>query len=259
MSITVTDKGAYIQVDDSSLANQDSTKTNILKGYVVNIKDGYVRIFNKFIQLHLKYSDISSPASTDIEDLRNTIMQYNNSTIVVPIPVGASTSALQTAGNATLSSILAALQSGQEFEQNLITDATGATYLQIRIFNEVTHTFNAPVYYDAAGSVVVPVAPLVLVNPQTVLNNILTQVTATNATTAAVITSTLENTPGAGTVTAGAVFVNFFTSDDFIGSINGIARVAYTSYIMEVKGARKTLPAIPFVITSGSITIDKIV
>jgi hypothetical protein len=88
----------------------------------------------------------------------------------------------------TLLAVLAALQNGQEFEQTIVTDLGGVgcplncpTYLQIRIFDTVTHTFGAPIYYDASGAVVVPVGPLELVNPQFVLNNILTQLTAINA------------------------------------------------------------------------------
>src|SRR5687768_6896102 len=90
------------------------------------------------------------------------------------------------ATEATALAILAAIQNGQEFEQNLVIDTGGVgcpgncpTYLQVRIFNTETHTFDPPIYYDAAGAVVVPVAPE-LVNFQYVLDNILTQVTSVN-------------------------------------------------------------------------------
>lgn len=93
------------------------------------------------------------------------------------------------ATEATLQQVLAAIQSGQEYEQNLVIDQGGVgcpancpTYLQIRIWNSVTHTFDPPIYYDASGAVVVPVGPLELVNPQYVLENILTQVTTSNTT-----------------------------------------------------------------------------
>lgn len=92
------------------------------------------------------------------------------------------------ATEATLQQVLVALQSGQEYEQNLVIDQGGAgcpgncpTYLQVRTWDTVTHTFNPPVYYNASGTLVVPVGPVVLVNPQYVLDNILTQVTAINA------------------------------------------------------------------------------
>ena len=92
------------------------------------------------------------------------------------------------ATEATLLAVLAALQSEQEFEQNLVMDLGGAgcpgncpTYLQVRIFNQTTHTFDPPIYYNAAGAVVVPVGPLQIVNPQYVLQDILVQLQAINA------------------------------------------------------------------------------
>lgn len=91
------------------------------------------------------------------------------------------------ATEATLLQVLAAIQSGQEYEQNLVIDQGGVgcpancpTYLQIRIWDTVNHVFLPPVYYNAAGAVVVPVGPVALVNPQYVLENILTQLTAIN-------------------------------------------------------------------------------
>lgn len=83
------------------------------------------------------------------------------------------------ASEGTLLSVLAALQNGQDFEQNLVIDTGGAgcpgncpTYFQVRIFNTDTHTFDPPIYYDVNGSVVTPVGPLEIVNPQYVLQNI---------------------------------------------------------------------------------------
>lgn len=91
------------------------------------------------------------------------------------------------ATEATLLMVLAALQSQQEFEQNLVMDLGGAgcpgncpTYLQVRIWNEVTHTFNPPIYYNAAGALVVPVGPVQIVNPQYVLADMLVQLQAIN-------------------------------------------------------------------------------
>lgn len=83
------------------------------------------------------------------------------------------------ATEATLLMVLASLQSQQEFEQNLVMDLGGAgcpnncpTYLQVRIWNEVTHTFNPPIYYNAAGVLVSPIGPVQIVNPQYVLQSI---------------------------------------------------------------------------------------
>lgn len=84
----------------------------------------------------------------------------------------------------TLLQVLAAIQSTTEYEQNLVIDEGGVgrpTYLRVSIYNKNTGTFDPPIYYNAAGSVVVPVGPITIVNPQYVLDNILLEVTAINA------------------------------------------------------------------------------
>lgn len=126
-----------------------------------------------------------------------------------------STSSSGGATEATLLQVLAALQSTQEFEQNLVIDLGGTgcptncpTYLQIRIWNSVTHTFGPPTYYNAAGTAVVPVGPLELVNPQYTLQLILAQLTST-ARTPGLLRVT---TAGPGTVTAGFQKVSVYNS-----------------------------------------------
>ena len=104
--------------------------------------------------------------------------------------------------------VLAALQNGQEFEQILVVDLGGVgcpancpVYVQIRIWDTVTHTFGAPTYYNAAGAVVVPVGPLQFVNPQVVLDNILTQVTAINTT----LTTSTSRVPTVVNIPSGSI------------------------------------------------------
>jgi hypothetical protein len=75
-----------------------------------------------------------------------------------------------TASSGTLLSILAALQNGQNFIQTLVEDQGGAgcptncpVYLEVKIWNGTG--FDPAVYYDAAGNIVVPIGPLVYLNP----------------------------------------------------------------------------------------------
>ena len=89
------------------------------------------------------------------------------------------------ATEATALSILAAIQNGRDFEQNLVIDTQNGTcvgpcptYVEIRIWNGVS--FDPPTYYNAAGAAVVPVGPLEYVNPQFVLEDILQQLVAAN-------------------------------------------------------------------------------
>ena len=75
-----------------------------------------------------------------------------------------------TTSGSTLLSILAALQNGQNFAQNLVEDQGGTgcptncpVYLEVKIWNGTS--FDPPVYYDAEGNIVTPVGPLVYINP----------------------------------------------------------------------------------------------
>lgn len=74
---------------------------------------------------------------------------------------------------------------------------------------------------------------------------------------AQVLTSSAE-AAGSGTVTAGATSVMFVTDSTFTGSINGVARPASTTFFFEAAQG-KTLPAIPWVVTTGNMNIDKLV
>lgn len=106
-----------------------------------------------------------------------------NRLVILIDKLNAITAAIAPAGLATESTllgVLSALQNGQEFEQQLVIDNNSDTYVQIRIWNTETHTFEAPVYYNAAGVVSVPIPPLTLVNPQFVLDDILVQVQSIN-------------------------------------------------------------------------------
>ena len=75
-----------------------------------------------------------------------------------------------TTSGGTLLSILAALQNGQNFIETLVEDQGGTgcptncpVYLEVRIWNGTT--FDPPIYYDAQGNVVIPVGPVVYLNP----------------------------------------------------------------------------------------------
>lgn len=149
--------------------------------------------------------------------LRNLQLLAQIAAGIVPPPGGLAT-------EATLLSVLAALQNGQEFEQNLVVDLGGVgcpancpTYLQVRIFDTVTHTFGPPIYYDAAGAVVVPVGPLQLVNPQFVLDNILTQVTAINADLDVALSTRASET----TVTSILTTVGLLATEATLTILNG--------------------------------------
>ncbi len=71
-----------------------------------------------------------------------------------------------------------------------------------------------------------------------------------------VFTSTLVTNDS--TITAGATSIKLTTSSDYAGNINGVARAVSMVYSFEAAPG-KTLPAITYTTTTGSILIDKIV
>lgn len=124
------------------------------------------------------------------------------------------------ATEATLQQVLAALQGGSIFFSNLVIDTGGVgcptncpTYSEVSVWNGVGFTIT---YYDANGVVVIPVGPLIYVNPQYVLNDILLQVTSINTPT--VRTPAMFRTSTNGTVSAGKRSVSIRNA----GSANGV-------------------------------------
>jgi len=63
-------------------------------------------------------------------------------------------------------------------------------------------------------------------------------------------------TPSASPIAAGCKCITFETSEDFSGTINGMVRQPSRSYTFRANG-NDTLPAIAFVVTTGTIYIDK--
>ena len=70
------------------------------------------------------------------------------------------------------------------------------------------------------------------------------------------LSSSLATT--SGSVAAGAFSIGMFCSADFVGTINGVNRSGET-YLSVTADVGKTLGAISYTITAGSITIDRLV
>ena len=88
------------------------------------------------------------------------------------------------ATEATLQSVLSAIQDGQDFEAKSVVDATDTTYLEIRLWNSDTQTWETPLYYAPGSNTGVAfgtlTAPVTYLNPQTTLSSILSQLTTLN-------------------------------------------------------------------------------
>jgi hypothetical protein len=84
----------------------------------------------------------------------------------------------------TLQSVLSAIQDGQDFEAKIVVDnnGNGTTYLEVRIWNPDTQTWEAPLYYLPGSNVGVPAGSLtpaiVYVNPAALQAQILAAIQA---------------------------------------------------------------------------------
>lgn len=144
----------------------------------------------------------------------------------------------------TLQSVLSAIQGGSLFFNNLVIDQGGPgcpaacpTYSEVRVWNGVSFTTT---YYDANGAVVVPVGPLVYVNPQYVLNDILLQVTATSRT------PTMTRTTTSGTVTAGKRSVSFRNAGTITATVLGASLLPGETVNFDAGSLKDTLAAIGY-------------
>jgi hypothetical protein len=111
-----------------------------------------------------------------------------------------------------LNQILAAIQAGADYEASLIVDANDVTWLEVRIYNPDTGTFNPPVYFQAGSNTPgTPVAPITYVNPNSYLATLVTN------------TTSIQRTPNFIRVTgSGSIAVETFSvSVDNVGTGNG--------------------------------------
>ena len=111
-----------------------------------------------------------------------------------------------------LNQILTAIQAGTEYEAALVIDANDVTWLEIRIYNAGTGTFDPPVYYLAGTNTPgTPVAPITYINPNTYLAQIVSNTSAVSRTPVYFRTTT------SGTIAA----VTYSFSIANVGSANG--------------------------------------
>ena len=69
--------------------------------------------------------------------------------------------------------ILAAIQNGSDFEAFLVVDANDVTWLEVRIWNPATGSFDPPIYFAVGSNTPgTPVLPITYINPNTYLAQI---------------------------------------------------------------------------------------
>jgi hypothetical protein len=160
------------------------------------------------------------------------------------------------ATEATLLQVLNSLQQGQAFQQALVTDTGGLscpdcpTYLEVRIWNGVS--FDAPIYYDAAGNVVIPVGPVVYINPQYVLENILIQETSINAALNATRTPNILRTISGGSIAPAVYSISFYNAGTTNGDVNGATLAAGETINFDAGGNGNMFSASSFTYTASA-------
>jgi hypothetical protein len=122
---------------------------------------------------------------------------------------------------AALGTLITLIEADQDYEAKLVIDQGGAgeTWLEVRIYNPDTQTWEIPEYVRPGDNIFYqlgdpggPVAPLVYINPNTFLAQIVSN------TTSIVITPSIIRATGAGTIAAGAY--SFSVAN--VGSLSGV-------------------------------------
>jgi hypothetical protein len=141
-----------------------------------------------------------------------------------------------------LNQILAAILTGQDYEAMLVVDAANITWLEVRIYNPDTGTFNPPIYFQAGNNTPgTPTAPITYINPNTYLATIASNTTGlATQTTLAAINNKLVNGNDIGDVTvnngAGASAVNIQDGGNSI-TVDGGTGIARTPGMIRPTGS----------------------
>lgn len=158
----------------------------------------------------------------------------------------------------TLLAVLTAIAGESEFETFIVID-TGNANAVLRVvytWNTVTHTFDPPVYYDAAGAVVIPVGPLIFQDNSAVLANILIQDTAINGklnNNYGVATGALRTASQIGNTTGQADFNAGITTSQ---TLRVVLPTDQTSIPVTLPSGTQALSSsLEVAATSGSVTI----
>ena len=147
-----------------------------------------------------------------------------------------------------LNSILVAIQAGTDYEAAIVLDAAGVTWLEIRIYDSATSTFNPPVYYLAGTNTPgTPVAPLTYVNPNSYLAQIVTN------TTSILRTPGIASLTGAGFTTAGVYSFSIANVGDLDGLVGGVIIPAGLTINFDGGALNNTLGAVAYsTVTAGA-------
>jgi hypothetical protein len=122
------------------------------------------------------------------------------------------------ATEATLQLVLSAIQDGQDFEAKLVEDTNGVTFLEVRIWNPDTQTWEAPLYYIPGSNIPYnvgdpggPVAPITYINNGAILSQIYAELLDQGIT----LDNIETNTNDVATETTLSSLLTAFNAEDF--------------------------------------------
>jgi hypothetical protein len=147
----------------------------------------------------------------------------------------------------TLSSlILAAIQAGTEYEEALVLDDADVTWLEVRIYNQSTGSFDTPSYYLAGSNTPgTPTFPITYINP----NSYLAQIVSNTADISTIATNTApaNRTPGilsstgAGATPSPVYSLSIANVGGADGVVNGVTIPAGVTISFDGGGLNNTL------------------
>lgn len=150
--------------------------------------------------------------------------------------------------------ILSTLQNGTDYEAALVLDNAGDTWLEVRVWNTGTGTFDPPVYYLAGSNTPgTPVAPITYINPNSYLAQI---VSYTSNLVAQSRTHNVVTATGAGSIPANSLRGSVINAGNTAGVWNGQSLPAGITIPWGEVGMRDTYGAINYDATGTTFVIE---
>jgi hypothetical protein len=161
------------------------------------------------------------------------------------------------ATEATTQLILTALQNGQDYEAKLVrdSDAPAVNWLEVRLFNQTSGTFDPPIYYPAGSNTPgSPVLPVVYIDPTTLLSTI-----ASNTTPTTNVSLSMQRVTGAGVgnIAAGKTRVSVLNAGNTDANVAG-AILKRGEFVTFAASGKDTLEAISYDALTSELLITTV-
>jgi hypothetical protein len=203
---------------------------------------------NYILLIYFTANDLDNPAEFDLTKITNQAGWTNNAAGIQQAVADVSGWMSTSGGSGTLTSILASLQAGREFESRLVKDNAGVLWNEIRFMDTDTGAFTIE-YHNASGVSGSPSLPVTFVDSTATLASILAKNTEIETTANAIETlntSILADTATIDTAVNGSRTAGMSreTGSSNVGTLSGATNVysasfynAHASVVATVVGA----------------------